>query len=87
MIVRDHFSLMKLAKIVIPRTEKGKEKQVLYFLLVGMYTGLIFLGNREQVCLLLNSAIPLLGIYHQETLRSVERFDDEIVHYNLFHHD
>ena len=87
MIIRDHFSLMKLARIVIPRTEKGKEKQVLYFLLVGMYTVLIFLGNREQVCLLFNSAIPLLEIYHQENLSSSESFDYETVHYNLFYHD
>ena len=87
MIIRDHFSLMKLARIVIPRTEKGKEKQVLYFLLVGMYTVLIFLGNREQVCLLFNSAIPLLEIYHQENLSSAESFDYETVHYNLFYHD
>ena len=87
MIVRDHFSLMNLAKIVIPRTEKGKEKKVLCFLLVGMYIGIIFLGKREQVCLLFNSAIPLRGIYRQETLSSAERFDYETVHYNLFYHD
>lgn len=52
MIVRYHFSLMKLAKIektLIPRTEEGKEKQVLYFLLVGVYIGRTFLEDREQV--------------------------------------
>lgn len=60
MIVRYHFSLMKLAKIektLIPRTEEGKEKQVLYFLLVGVYIGRAFLEDREQV----------LKIYHANT--------------------
>lgn len=50
-IVRYHFSFMKLAKIekfVIRRTEKGREKQILHSLLVGMYITKTFLEDREQ---------------------------------------